>query len=172
MILNQPEITNSRHSLTALILAACVRSKESLYIPVTMPDNLEPILLLRSVADQHQKQKDVNLGLTLRPPLLNKTRNLSPCHFTTLSPFPPCHLTTLPPFLTLSPHYPPTSPTLPPYYRPTFLTLPPHYPPTFSTFSAHYPSTFPTFSAHYPLTFPSAPPSQRLIDHSKITFFH
>ena len=55
--LNQPEITNSIHALTPLFLAACVRSKESLSIPLATQDILEPILLLHSV-DQHQKQKD------------------------------------------------------------------------------------------------------------------
>ena len=34
-----------------------------------------------------------NLGLTLRPPPLNKTGNLPPCHLTTLPSFLPCHLT-------------------------------------------------------------------------------
>ena len=33
------------------------------------------------------------------PQLLNKTRILPPCHFTTLLPFPTCYLTTLAPFL-------------------------------------------------------------------------
>ena len=49
--------TNSRQSQIPLFLAACIRSKESLSISPAMQDNLEPILLLRSV-DQHQKQKD------------------------------------------------------------------------------------------------------------------
>ena len=46
-----------------------------------------------------------NLGLNLRPPPLNKTGNLPPCHLTTPLPLnktgnlPPCHLTTLPSFL-------------------------------------------------------------------------
>ena len=45
-----------------------------------------------------------NLGLNLRPPPLNKTGNLPPCHLTTPLPLnktgnlPPCHLTTLPSF--------------------------------------------------------------------------
>ena len=48
--------TNSRPSQILLFLAACVRSKDSLSISQATEDNLEPILLLRSV-DQHQKQK-------------------------------------------------------------------------------------------------------------------
>ena len=58
IILNQPETTNSRYLLPSLLLAACFRSKKSPSIPLDTPDNLEAILLLCSVADQHQKQKD------------------------------------------------------------------------------------------------------------------
>ena len=53
-ILNKSDITNSRYSLTLLLLAVCVSSKESLFIPAAISDNFEPILLIRSV-DQHQK---------------------------------------------------------------------------------------------------------------------
>ena len=68
------------------------------------------------------KNKRWNLGLTLCPPTLNKIRNLSPCHFADLPPFPPCQLTTILPFipfqLTTLPHfpghYPPTFPWSPP----------------------------------------------------------
>ena len=51
-----PIIQGESHITFIFILAACVRSKESLSICPATQDNLEPILLLRSV-DQ-QKQKD------------------------------------------------------------------------------------------------------------------
>ena len=35
-----------------------IRCKESPPILLATPDNLKPILLLCSIADQHQKQKD------------------------------------------------------------------------------------------------------------------
>ena len=55
---NQPKIINSQYLLASLHVAACVRSKESSSIPLTTPDNREPVLLLCSFANQHQKQKD------------------------------------------------------------------------------------------------------------------
>ena len=55
---------------------------------------------------------------------LNKTRNLQPCHPTTLPPFPPCHLTTLLLFQNLLPYYPPTLPTFPDHYPPSFPSSP------------------------------------------------
>ena len=57
-ILNQSETTISRYLLASLLLAGCVRSKKSPPILLAKLDNLEAILLLRSAADQHQKQKD------------------------------------------------------------------------------------------------------------------
>ena len=122
---------------------------ESPSIPLAMPDNLEAILLLCSVDDQHLD------------PLLNKTRNLPPCHFSILPPFPPCHLTTLAPFSLchlLTTSLPPsTFPNLPRHCPPISPNLLPTYHPTFPTFPAHYPPTFPTFPAHQPLTFPTLP---------------
>ena len=47
----------SRCLLTSILLAACARSKESPSTPVATSENLEPILLLCSIADRHQKQK-------------------------------------------------------------------------------------------------------------------
>ena len=85
--------------VTPPFLAPCVRSKRTFFISAATLDYPEPILLHRFV-DQHQKQKHKNLGVTMLPLPLNTTRNLHPCHFTTLPPFPTCHLTTLSPFPT------------------------------------------------------------------------
>ena len=114
-ILNQPKITNSRYLLASLLLAACVGYKESPSIPLATPDNLEPILLLCSVADQHQKQKDEIQDSPCVPHSWIKPGTshlvtspyLTPfptCHLTTLAPFPPCHL------FTTCPSHPPHPP--------------------------------------------------------------
>ena len=57
-------------------------------------------------------------------PTLNKTRNLPPCHLTSLTLFSPCHLTTLLLFQNLPPHYTPTFLTFPDDYSPTFPSSP------------------------------------------------
>ena len=109
--------TNSRHSQISLFLAACVRSKESLSVSPATQDNLEPILLLRSV-HQHQKQKDEILESPYVP-------HPWTFHYVTslLSQF--SHLAT----------------SLPSH---TFSTVPAHYPPHFPTFPAQYSVNFPS----------------------------
>ena len=98
------------------------------------------------------KTKRWNLGLTLHPPILNKTRNLPPCHFTILPLFPSYHLTTFAPFppcqlLTTPSPLPPPFPTcqvtaLQPL-QPCCITILPPFPPSQLT-------TFPPFPpSHY-----------------------
>ena len=107
-ILNQPKITNSRYLLASLLLAACIRSNEGPSIPLATPDNLEPIVLLCSVADQHQKQKDEIQDSPCVPHSWIKpgTSHLTTSPFSHLSHF----ATSLPlPFPTLPPpHYQPS----------------------------------------------------------------
>ena len=155
-IFNQTEITNSRYLLTSLLLAACVRSKESL--PSLWP-----------------RQIFLNLSCSFLPLLINignkkmKSRT-HPVYLSHLATSLPSHLSHLatssllplsPTFLNLPCHCTPTSPT-----------LLPHYPLTLCTFPASCSPTFPTFAARYPPTFLSSAPSQRLKGHSKIMFFH
>ena len=180
MLQPSPEITNCRYLLTFIYLATCVRSKESPSIPVATQDNLEPILPLCSIADQHQKQKDEILGSPCVPQLLNKTRNIPPCHFTTLLPFPPCHLTTLAPF----PHC--HLPTLSPSHLSQLATSLPsnlakvaallssnlsNLPSLLPSHLSHLPISLPSHLSHLPNTLPFHL-SYLLKDHSKITFFH
>ena len=98
--------------------------KECLSISLATQDNLEPILLLRSV-DQHQKQKDE----ILEPPYIPHpwiwpgtfhyvTSLLS--HFSHLCTSLPSHT-----FSTFPAHYPPHFPTFPAQYSPTFPSSPP-----------------------------------------------
>ena len=162
-ILNQPKIKNSRYLLASLLLAACVKSKESPSIPVPTPDNIEHIVLLCSVADQHQKQKD---EIQDSPCVTHSWIKPGTSHLA-ISPF--SHLSHLatsslpdpsPTFPESTRHCPPTSPFLPPNYPPTFPTCPTilaHYPPFPSTFPAYCLPTFPTFAAHHPPTFPTFP---------------
>ena len=96
--------------------------------------------------------------------LLNKTGNFQlatwPLSFPTLSP----------------PHY------QPPHLSQLAMSLPSNLSNLTALLSSHlshlpsslpsHPPTFPTFSARYPPTFLSSVPSQRLKDHSKVTFFH
>ena len=140
-ILNQPKITNSRYLLASLLLAACVGYKESPSIPLATPDNLEPILLLCSVADQHQKQKDEIQDSPCVPHSWIKpgTSHLvtspylppfPPCHLTTLAPFPPCHLFTTCPSPPPHPPFPTRHVTTlqPPQPCHLFTTCPSHPP--------------------------------------------
>ena len=87
------------------------RCKESLSIPRATQKILKSSLF----SSLTSKPKRWNLGLTLHPPTLNKTRNLSPFHLTTLpnvAPSQPHHPSTFPPFPTPPPPPPPPTTTI------------------------------------------------------------
>ena len=100
--------TNSRQSQIPLLLAASVRTNESLSISLATQDNLEHTLFLCSV-DQHEKQKDEILQPPFVPLLLNITSNL-----------PLCYLSTLPHLFHLSSTLPSQLFHFPIQYYPTF----------------------------------------------------
>ena len=70
-------------------------------------------------------EKLQNLGATLHPPPLNKTRNIPLCYLTILPVFLPCQLTTLTHLSTFPAHYCPHFPFFPAQYSPTFPSSPP-----------------------------------------------
>ena len=82
----------------ATFSTACHRSKKSLSIPAATQEYLNtPCSFISLINIRNKKMKSWTHPAS---PASNKTRNLPPCHLTTLPPFPPCHLTTLLPFPT------------------------------------------------------------------------
>ena len=106
---------NSKHSHTLLHFQQLVIDLRRVFPSLRPRKNIlnTPCSFISLINIRNKKMKSWTHPAS---PASNKTRNLPPCHLTTLPPFPPCHLTTLLPFPTCH------LTTLPPLW-PCYLTI-------------------------------------------------